>query len=568
MRKRILVTGAAGEIGQAIRPYLEQNYILRAYDRRTAPGYSDAILGNICDLSTLAAAMKEVDAVLHLAYPIDETDNSWDTVLNIGLDGTHNVFEAAVENGIGKIIYASTLKTNRWDRGDTGLFTTKDQPTPMDLYAGGKLMAENLALTYTTLNPGLDIVCLRIAHFRRLPLIANRRFDLDHLGWCHPEDLAQLVNQCITTPGLGFQVFYAVSCAGAGTWDIQTAHRRVDYRPKHNAHDYFVSDHLEEIPFTRNQRTLLRAALLEDDTARNINWKRWSATLNLKLDIPESQAIYDLLPMAYQAAGADRTAAPAEERLLLERMAGVMKKTWYQAQLHLEAAGKLEQSLQDHNIDPVFLDDVAAYKLLYSTDHVRIVHRITMIVSPGEQAQTVSLLGALGWQATPNNPSPAVQQFEQGSLHLTLRKNLAPWFDLPWSKVQAHISQVDGLTLPDAHLFFLLSCWQAVHGWKAPALLGIADSVRLLQLEGSQLSAQVLLDLTRLANVRAGLFYGLHLLKRLLGLPEASRLYSQLLSLPLTRRERLLAWLIVSRQAHRTPHRLRQVLRLNGVGLP
>jgi uronate dehydrogenase len=567
MKKRLLVTGAAGEIGQTILPYLNQNYTLRAYDRRSAFGYSETFTGDICDFLTLTTAMKDVDAVLHLTYPTDDEFDSWETVLTTGLDGTHNVFEAAIKNGIRKILYASTIKINHRDRGDTRLFTSQIQPTPVDLYAGGKLMAENLALTYTTLNPGLDIVCLRIAGFRRLPLITDRRSEIAHLGWCHPEDLAQLVDKCITTPGLGFQVFYAVSRAGAHTFDIHMAEVRVGYHPQHNAHDYFVSDHLEDLPFTRNQRTLMRATLLEDKTARQILWKRWSATLNLKLDIPKHQAIYDLLPMAYKVVDSEGANAPAEERLLLERMAGVLKRTWYQAQLHLAMAGKLALYLQDHNIRPIYLDDLAAYKLLYPAEQVRKVHDITLMVNPTEQAQTVALLGDFGWQASPNNPSPAVQQFEQNSLRLTLRKNLAPWFELPWSKVQAHISQVDGLTLPDYHLFFLLSCWQAVHGWQSPALLGVADSARLLHLESPRLSAQVLLDLARAANVRVGLFYGLHMLKRLLELPAAARLNSQLLNLSLGRRERLLAWLIASKLAHRTPHRLRHALLLNGVGL-
>lgn len=567
MKKRLLVTGAAGEIGQAIRPFLDQNYILRAYDRRPAFGYSETFTGDICDYSTLTNAMKEVDAVLHLAYPTDGEFDSWETIRTTGLDGTHNVFEAAIMNGVNKIIYASTIKINRWDRGDKGPYATHNQPTPLEMYAGGKLMAENLALTYTTLKPELDIACLRIAVFRRLPLITDNRSDIDHVGWCHPEDLAQLVIKCITSTGLGFQVFYAVSQAGARRWDIRNARRRLGYQPQHNAHDYFVSDHLEELPFTRNQRTLMRATLLESKTARQKLWKRWSATLNQRLDIPEHQAIYDLLPMAYQAVDADYATAPVEERFLLERMAGVLKQAWYQAQLHLEMVGKLVQCLQDHNISPIFLDDLAAYKLLYKGEQLRKVRSITMIVNPDEQVQTASLLTDFGWKAVPNNPSPAIQQFEQGLLHLTLRKNLAPWFDLPWSIIQAHTSQVDNISLPDLNLFFLLSCWQAVHGWKAPALLGVADGSRLLQLERAPLSAQVLLGLARAANVRSGLFFGLHLLKRLLGLRSAANLNSQLLSLPLSPTERLLAWLIASCQAHRVPRRLRHALLLDGIGL-
>jgi uronate dehydrogenase len=566
--KRLLVTGAAGNIGQVILPFLTPNYRLRGFDRIPAPGYSESMKGDICDFNALSTAMQDVDAVLHLAYAATEDFNAWETVLNDGLDDTYKVFNGAVDHGIRKIVFASTIKINNYDLRHHSHFTYNVPPRPMDLYAGGKLMAESLAQTFTSLNTGLDIICLRIGFLRNLPLITNHRSDDDHLGWCHPEDLAQLIDRSIQSTGLGFQVFYAISRAGCRRWDLDTARRRVGYRPTHNAHDHFVSDGLEELPFTRNQRTILRAALLGDSPAGKEAWKRWSATLDRRLQIPEHQAVYELIPLAIEAAGNDRDDLPAEEGLLLERMSGAMKQSWYQTQLQLEAARNLALQLHDHFIQSIFLDDLAAWRMLYPSVMIRKVNHLSLLVDPDQQAQTSELLVSLGWQPALDNPSPYVREFEQGLYHLTLRKNLAPFFDLPWNIVQDHNMQVDNLTFPDHHLLFLICCWQAVQGWKAAALLGTADAHKLLCLIGTQLSPQILLDLARAGKVQAGLFYGLHQLIRLSDNAAAVRLNHQLRALPLTRRERLLAWLIASGQAQHAPQSLRRTLHFTGVGLP
>lgn len=565
---RLLVTGAAGNIGQAIVPFLEQKYQLHGYDRFPAPGYKEAVIGDIRDFKSITSAMQHVDAVLHLAYPASGEFNAWQTVFNDGLDGTFNVFQAAVEKNIRKILFASTIKVNDRRLHHSSRITDKTQPGPMDLYAGGKLMAESLAQTFSTLNLGLDIICLRIGSVRNLPLISNQRSDHENIGWCHPADLAHLIDRSIQTPGLGFQVFFAVSCAGAPFWDLGTARRRVGYEPSHDANDHFVSDRLEELPFTRNQRTILKAALLGDTPAGKKAWKRWSATVDRRMQIPEDKVVYNLIPLASRAAEMDCVDTPIEERLLLDRIAGVMKQSWYKAQLLLEEANNLATLLGDRSIQMIFIDDLAAWRILYPSEMIRKVNRLSLLVNPAHQALSGELLVSSGWQPASDNPSSYIRNFEKGFYKLTLRKNLAPNFELPWNTILEHSMQLDYLAFPDHHLLFLICCWRSVRGWKANALLATADAHELLCLVGTHLNPQCLLDLARVGNIQAGLFYGLHQLIRLSENATAARLYRQLIALSLTHRERLLAWLVASGQTYRTPQKLRRILRMNGIGLP
>ena len=519
---RLLVTGAAGEIGQVILPYLESNYHLRGYDRFFAPGYHESVIGDICDFDTVSASMVDMDAVIHLAYPASGDFNSWDSVLHIGLDGTYQVFKAAVENRIRKIVYASTLKTDNYFDNKKDFFSAGHLPSPMDLYAGGKFMAESLARTFTTLNDGLDIICLRIGTIRNLPLITDHRTHHDHLSWCHPQDLAELIIQSIQTPKLGFQIFFGVSRNGTRMWDLETARRLIGYEPTHHADDYFVSDGLEELPFTRNQRTVLKAALLPDQPAGKQAWKRWSASLDRRLKIPGHEAVFELIPLASKAAVDDPTDKYIEEKMLLNRVAGVIKQSWYVSQLHLEAANSIAVKLQDRRIQFVFLDDLAAWRTLYRSEQTRKVHRIGLMVNPDQHSQTADLLVKMGWQAASDNPSYYASKFEHGPCCLILRNNLAPGFLLPWQNIMDHSQELETITFPDQNLMFLISCCRSVSGWKSESLLATVDAYRILHQTGSTPSPQVLLDLARTGNIRSSLFYGLHLLYRLTGEETAS----------------------------------------------
>jgi uronate dehydrogenase len=94
---RILITGAAGKIGNTLREGLRGRYpSLRLTDIAPLGAARDGeeiAAADLTDLASVEAAMTGVDCVVHLgAIP---GEDSWEKILPNNIVGTWNVFEAA-----------------------------------------------------------------------------------------------------------------------------------------------------------------------------------------------------------------------------------------------------------------------------------------------------------------------------------------------------------------------------------------------------------------------------------------------------------------------------------------
>jgi UDP-glucose 4-epimerase len=111
----VAVTGPTGEIGGSLIDALERSEAVgvvrgmarRAFDPATA-GWRKTTYqrGDILDRGHLAELFDGADVAVHLAFAI--FGDSGET-RRINLDGSRNVFEAAVEAGVGRLIYASSV---------------------------------------------------------------------------------------------------------------------------------------------------------------------------------------------------------------------------------------------------------------------------------------------------------------------------------------------------------------------------------------------------------------------------------------------------------------------------
>src|SRR5688572_21289201 len=104
-RKQVLVTGAEGVIGTAIRLRLSDRYDLRSLTRR--PRDFPSYVADIADLDAILPAFEGIDAVVHLAAS-SAISSDWDNVLRSNIIGTYNVYEAARRAGAGAVVFASS----------------------------------------------------------------------------------------------------------------------------------------------------------------------------------------------------------------------------------------------------------------------------------------------------------------------------------------------------------------------------------------------------------------------------------------------------------------------------
>jgi nucleoside-diphosphate-sugar epimerase len=115
----ILVTGATGFLGSyLLKELIEQGYRVRALCRtqKPLPWISDQILeavewveGDVLDVVSLDDAMKEVDAVIHSAAVVSFHPKERKRMYQVNVDGTANVVNLALENGVRRFIHISSV---------------------------------------------------------------------------------------------------------------------------------------------------------------------------------------------------------------------------------------------------------------------------------------------------------------------------------------------------------------------------------------------------------------------------------------------------------------------------
>lgn len=231
-KSTILITGAAGRIGTFLSQHLALDYHLRYLDIQPIPNIDDVIVIDITDFEAVLKAMDSVDIVIHLAAN-PSINQPWQDVYTSGISGTYNVFEAARQAGVQKIIYASTSHVSAgWEKKQQELLTPEMPIRPDCLYGVGKAFGEILGRFFAE-QYDICVICLRIGVFIPQPKSENLE-DRSLSIWCSPQDLAQLVTSCLKCKNLGFQIFYAVSNNTRRFFDISNAEELLGYKPQDN----------------------------------------------------------------------------------------------------------------------------------------------------------------------------------------------------------------------------------------------------------------------------------------------------------------------------------------------
>ncbi|MBC8163302.1 MAG: NAD(P)-dependent oxidoreductase [Roseiflexaceae bacterium] len=230
--QRVLITGAGGEIGRALRAGLYGHYpALRLLDIKPQepPRAGEELLNvDVTDLDATSAALKDVDCVVHLAgIPREDT---WATILPNNIVGTYNVFEAARLNRVKRLIFASSNHAVGYHPTARAIGIDV-QPRPDSRYGVSKVFGEALGRMYADKH-GLSVACLRIGSYRERPQ------DKRQLStWISPRDMVQLTRRCIDAPDYHFLVAYGVSANTRNRW-VDASADILGYRPQDNAEEF------------------------------------------------------------------------------------------------------------------------------------------------------------------------------------------------------------------------------------------------------------------------------------------------------------------------------------------
>ena len=217
--KRILITGAAGDIGGHLRRELAGHYELRLSDIRPVRNLGSGeefVSGDCASLRDMLRVTRDVAAVVHLGG--FSVEGPWEVILRANIVGAYNVFEAARRNGVRRIVFAtSNHAVGFYDREDT--IDHRVYPKPDRRYGVSKVFGEALGSLYDD-KYGMEVVCMRIGNLAPRP-VDKRRLSI----WISPRDLAQLVGIAIDRPDIHFEIVYGVSGNKRSWYDNSNAGR-------------------------------------------------------------------------------------------------------------------------------------------------------------------------------------------------------------------------------------------------------------------------------------------------------------------------------------------------------
>jgi uronate dehydrogenase len=162
--KRVLLTGAAGDIGRRLRrllppiyPQLRLSDVKGPADLRGEETFVAAELG---DLAEVERAVDGCEGIIHLGG--HSVEGSWETILNANIIGCRNLFEAARRKGVQRVVFASSNHAvGFYPR--VSRIGTDVKVRPDTRYGLSKAFGEALGALYAD-KYRLRVLCLRIGN--------------------------------------------------------------------------------------------------------------------------------------------------------------------------------------------------------------------------------------------------------------------------------------------------------------------------------------------------------------------------------------------------------------------
>ena len=225
--KRLLLTGAAGNLGRELRPrlkaYCDTLRLSARGDTLGAAGPGEELaLADLADKAAVFAALDGVEAVVHMGGV--STEQTWESIRDGNITGMVNLYEAARHHGVKRIVFASSNHVTGFYRQDE-VVSPRDPVRPDGFYGLSKCFGENLAQLYWD-RFGLESVSLRIGSAFAAP--KDRRM---LATWMSFDDTERLIVAALTAPVVGHSIIYGMS-DNATTWWDNTSARHIGYRPQ------------------------------------------------------------------------------------------------------------------------------------------------------------------------------------------------------------------------------------------------------------------------------------------------------------------------------------------------
>ena len=150
---QVLVTGATGFVGSAVARLLdERGFAVRVLARPTSPRRNleglncEVVLGDITNISAMKDALGGVRFLFHLAADYRLWAPNSSEIIRTNRKGTLTVMQAALDRGVERIVYTSSVATLRAAKGAVAVDETTSlaEGEGIGSYKKSKVLAERL----------------------------------------------------------------------------------------------------------------------------------------------------------------------------------------------------------------------------------------------------------------------------------------------------------------------------------------------------------------------------------------------------------------------------------------
>jgi NAD+ dependent glucose-6-phosphate dehydrogenase len=230
--RRIVITGAAGNIGSKLRYAFKDKFDLVLLDREENRDENIEFADFSQYDGNWTKHFSHVSTVLHLAGNPNQ-DAKWEELFSDNIDAVLNICHACAERKVERLVFASSCRTmGGYINTDIKPITADMKPLPDCAYGVSKVIGERICKSFSERYP-FSVICLRIGWVPDGDQKPDRGSDrwLRSL-WLSNRDLSEIFETSILVEGITYKILYAMSNNEGMVWDLKTSIETLHYNPQ------------------------------------------------------------------------------------------------------------------------------------------------------------------------------------------------------------------------------------------------------------------------------------------------------------------------------------------------
>ena len=232
---KVLILGATGRIGPGLIEEYKKKYsknyelIIGVHSKNNDYGLEIRKYA-LNDLNSLKKAFEGMDVIVNMAGNSDPTAE-FEDLTEPNINGAYNVFEAALQTGVKRVIYTSSVHAIKGNPIEYEI-RSSDNPKALNFYGATKIFGEALCNVFAS--KGLSCIAIRVGAYVSNDLIKKVCFERSTYEYVITQrDFAQLLHKCIVADfDLKYAILAGISNNKKRNMDLKEAKEIVGYEPE------------------------------------------------------------------------------------------------------------------------------------------------------------------------------------------------------------------------------------------------------------------------------------------------------------------------------------------------